>query len=435
MIRNRQAVLVAALAAAAASGNAHAFRVDYTLDTGIEYNDNILVTDGDEISQTIFRAGAGFLLNHESSTWQLDLEGRSEYRKYQDNAYSDNVETELSGRFNWTIIPERLGFTVEDDFDVDAINVFAPDAPDNRQQVNVFSAGPNLYFGLGGTFHGQFELRYIDSRAEVTDEFDSQRVALAFRALKELDETSTVSVNWQSQDVDFQHPDLARNHRRHDLFARYERHLNRFDLGFDAGYTRISYADGASNSSPLLRADFGWRPTERSRYFAQALNQYSDTTLSALQGIELEGAVPGSVFSENSVVNGSVYKHRELRFGYEFTGTRSTLSVEPFVRRLDYVDDAINDERGRGIGFEYNYRLQPSLNFRSYLNYERTQYQGIGRVDNTYRVGAALIKHWSRHWSSMLDVSRYQRDIDVLGLSLDQNVVYLSIAYHNRPSL
>src|SRR5690606_33449666 len=117
---------------------------------------------------------------------------------------------------NWVVLQDRLSFTVQDELELQAIDRFAADAPDNRQQVNVLSFGPNVLFDIGSALHGRVEARYIDTDAEVTDEFNSNRIAAAARLTRDLDERSSLSFNGQWMDVDYDRDLVARDHERLD---------------------------------------------------------------------------------------------------------------------------------------------------------------------------------------------------------------------------
>ena len=252
MSRRLWVMTASSLAVAMAAAPAHAFRVDYDLGLGVERNDNLLFTPDNEIATTILRPGLGFSLSHDTSAWQAELTGRGEYLHYQDDRFDSTLEGVLSGRFNWVAIPERLAFTVEDDLSVQPVNTLLPDSPGNRQQVNVLSVGPTLFFDIGRTLRGAAELRFVDSDAEITEEFNSSRVNAALRATKQIDPTSRLSANLQLQRVDFDLDTVARDYDRSDLFARYSRSL-----------ASITEASMKSVTAPPLRANC-WPARNRS---------------------------------------------------------------------------------------------------------------------------------------------------------------------------
>lgn len=426
------ASVITAATLAGIPADAWAARVDYTVDLGVEDNDNVTLAPFDPIQQRYLRAGLGFTVTENLSALQLSLGGRVEYRDYEDDVFDDTVDGTLSGRMNWIAIPERLFFTVEDNLSVQPVNALAPDAPGNRQQVNVFSAGPTLLFNWTSSLHGQAELRYVNSHAEVTDEFNSQRLASAVRTIKELSPTSRVSLNLQAQRVDFDDDVVARDYNRYDLYGRYVRELANFQLGADLGYSRIDYRQGESRSEPLLRADAEWTLSPRSQLTAVLSSQFSDTATDALAGIQSESTVPVNVLTGDAVVNASPYEVRGLDLGYSFTGTRLNLSLTPFVQKRDYVESDEFDQKTRGSRFDLHWLMRRGLSLGSYATWERLDYTQLGREEKTTRVGASLEYQWVRRWSVRLHAERYKRESTEVNQDVAQNIVYLSVAYSNR---
>ena len=428
------ASVITAATLAGISADAWAARVDYTVDLGVEDNNNVTLAPFDPIQQRYLRAGLGFTVTENLSALQLSLGGRVEYRDYEDDVFKDTVDGTLNGRMNWIAIPERLFFTVEDNLSVQPVNALAPDAPRNRQQVNVFSLGPTLLFNWSQALRGQAELRYVNSDAEITDEFNSQRIAAALRAIKEFSATSRMSANFQAQRVDFDNDVVARDYNRYDLFARYSRTLAHFELGADVGYSRIDYRRGESRSDPLIRLDAEWNPTSRSQFTAAVASQFSDTATDALRGIDADAAptVPEHVLTGDAIVNASPYEVRSLDLGYQFTSTRTNFSISPYVQKRNYVDSDEFDQKNRGARFDLHWLVRQSLTLGTYATHEKLEYTVLNREDKTTRLGATLRYEWSRHWSLGLLWERYKRESTDIGQDVSQNIVYLSVSYTNR---
>ncbi len=421
------------------SGQALAARIDYSVDVGVEDNDNVTLTPFDPIQQRYMRAGLGFTVNENLSALQLNLDGRAEYRDYRDDVFKDTVDGTLTARANWVAIPERLFVSAEDSLTVQPVDALAPDAPGNRQQVNVFSLGPTFLFNWGRALHGQAELRYINSDAEITDEFNSQRIAAAVRAIKDLSPTSRLSMNVQAQRVDFDDDITARDYDRYDLFARYSRSLAHFELGADLGYSRIAYrrpGEAENRSEPLIRLDAEWNPTSRSRFTVMLSSQFSDTATDALRGVAADAgapnAVPENVLTGDAVVNASPYEVRGLDLRYDFTSERLNFSVSPYAQKRNYVESDEFDQESRGARVDLHWRLRERLRLSNYATYEKIEYTSLGRDDKTLRLGASLDYAWTRRWSVNLQWERYKRETSEIGQDVRQNIVYLSVAYTNR---
>jgi hypothetical protein len=405
--RRIRTTLLAVAMAGTVPGVAHAIRVDYTIDAGVERDDNVTLASEDPIEQTIARAGIGFAIEQDSSTVQASVAGRVDHRRY-DDVYGSMTDRLLEGRLAWMAIPERLTLVVEDSYGVQTINRTAPGTPDNRQQVNVLSLGPDLEFGRGLAWRGLAGLRYINSDAEVTDQFNSDRLLASVSMLRGLDATRAVSLNARGQRVDFDDDTVARDHR-------------------------LDYDDGESRSNPLLRAGLEWMPSERSRFSLDLANQFSDAASSALERIGETTGVPATIVTGSSTITPYAYELRSASAGYGFTGERFEASVDGFVQRLDFVDQAGQNEKSRGMGSALRYRLRQDLVLSATADVGRVEFDGPeARVHTDRLYSLSLDKSWSRHWRTTLTVTRYEREARGATDEFDQNVVYLNLIYSNR---
>ena len=413
-------------------GAAFAARVDYNIDLGIEKNDNVALSPEDEITQRYLRGGFGFTVTENTSAFQVQANGRMEYRKYEDDIFSDTTDGTLSGRANWIAIPQRLYFTVEDSLSVQSVNALSPDGPGNRQQVNVFSAGPTLLINWSPALQSQAELRYLDSDAEISDEFNSKRVAAALRTIRELSPTRRISANVQAQKVNFDDDIIARDYDRYDAFARYSHSLAHFDLGVDAGYSRIAYRHAESRSEPLFRADATWNPTDRSHFTAAVSSQFSDTATDALTGIEANTTIPDNVLAGDAVINASPYKVRSLDLGYGYASPRLSFGASAYLENSDYIDSDDFDQDMHGVRTHLHWQLRQTLTLSLFGNRATTDYTQLNRKDDNTRFGATLRYHWTRKWSAAVQAEHYRRGSTGAGQDVSQNIVYLSISYSNR---
>lgn len=413
-------------------GTALAARVDYNIDLGVEHNDNVALSAQDEISQSYLRSGLGFTVTEDTSALQAQVNGRVEYRNYEDDIFGNTTDGMLSGRVNWIAIPQRLFFTVEDNLSVQPVNVLSADGPGNRQQVNVFSAGPTLLINWSPSFQGQAELRFIDSDAEISDQFNSKRVSAALRTIKDLSPTRRLSANLQAQKVDFDDDIVARDYDRYDIFGSYSQSLSHFDLSMDAGYSLIAYQHAESRSEPLLRADATWNLSDRSHFTGAISSQFSDTASDSLTPIESNATLPNNVLTGDAVINASPYKVRSLDVGYNYTNTRLDFGGSTYLQNRDYLDSDQFDQDAHGIRADVHWVLRRALTLGVFASGETIDYTQLSRKDDTVRVGATLRYQWARKWSMAIQAERYRRDSTDPGQDVAQNFVYLSISYSNR---
>lgn len=429
-MKHKRASLAALAAAMALAGqDAMAARLEYTLDLGVGRNDNLNFSPDDPREDTIYRPGVGFSLTQDSEKVFANIAGRVEYRHYADGTYDSGPDGEVSGRVDWHAIPQRLTFTVEDTLGLEAIDVLDADSPDNRQQVNVFSAGPNLSFRVGDAMDGEVELRYVDTNAEVTDEFNSNRIDLAMRTIRRLDAASSLAFNLRGQTVDFDDEQTARNYRRADLFARYERHLRHFDFALDAGYSALNYSSGAGNrSEPLLRGDVAWNPTDAHRFSIGLAQQFSDAATEAMEQLDEGVTAPGSILTGDTVINASPFKERRATLDYTYTSARFSVAVESYAHRLDYLESDEFDQTGRGARATLLWMLNPRLVAGAFAGADTVRYSQLEREDRFRRYGVNLNRDFTPHWSARVEFSRIERET-TSGPEAKQNSFFLVIRY------
>lgn len=430
----RRAALTLALAGALAAGPAQAWHLGWFLELAIEHNDNVLLSETDQVSDTIVTPALGFDLRNDGSTVQARVAGVVEHRNYLDNAYGSELLAEVDGMLNWVAVPGRLHFVVQDRLSVQPVSLAAPDSPANRQLTNVFAAGPTVFFRLGPTVNGQAELRWIDTWAEDSAGFDSQRLSLALRAAKQLGPGSTLSANLQAQRVDIEDALLAPDYDRYDAFVRWRRNLRTFDLEFDAGYSWLEFEHGGSRSSPLLRAMAAWRASERSSLSATAMRRFSDTAEYLIEPVAIDGTVPAptlppGAISGDATINALPYEETSVELTWAYDGARATFAAGPFHRRLDYVADEGPDQTGRGVQLGFGWRFSSTLRLEAAARAETLRFRNTGLENDTRYMAVFLHKGFTPHWSSRFGYTRYERDSSESGLSADQNVWYLAVTY------
>jgi hypothetical protein len=434
---NVRVSVIAAAVMAGATGNAMAAtRVDYSFDVGVENNDNVAYTLLDPVTQRYLRAGFGFSITESSSTLHLNLIGRGDYRDYH-GMYTGTLDGQLGGQLDWAVVPNRLLLTVENNLSLQPVDALSADSPGNRQQVNVFGLGPTLLFDMPSAIRGRAELRFVDNQAQVSSQYNSQQVAAAVRAIKELSPATRVSANVQMQQVNFDDKTAARDYDRYDLFARISRSLAHFELGADLGYSHMSYSRGESRTDPLLQLDAQWRPTASSQLTLSAADQFSDTATDALRGLEAPVGqttvvVPQQVHIGNAIINGSPYVMRSATLGYSYTGPRLHFAVSPYVQKQHYTDPGLFDQKGQGGSINLQWKIRPSLTLAASAIRDKVDYTALDRQDQTQRIGAQLHYRWTRHLGANLQWERYQRQSSAPGQNITQHMVYLNISYSNR---
>ncbi|MEO7063762.1 MAG: hypothetical protein ABI082_08350 [Dokdonella sp.] len=412
-----------------AATQATALDIDYTLGIGIEHSNNINLTATDPISQNILEPTLNFSATQLGSDVQANVGGTVLYRDFLGGAFSDQVLGLLSGKVNWSVLPQRLDLTVEDYAGVQPVNVLASNTPGNQQQTNVFAVGPTFHFLLGGTLHGQAELRYIDSYAQKTDEFNSQRGSAALRVLEDINPTDQLSANLQAQHIDFTTAAGGPNYDHYDLFGRYLSKLANLDLDVSLGWSQLDFGGGMpSASAPLARANVAWRMTPRSTVTVGAARVYSDAVEDMLL-VPSPAGIGSSIVTGNAVIGSQVFLERRLQATYAFVDTRVSLSVTPLYRNLDYINDPRQNQTAHGADFQLGYRISEPLTLSLQATGETSNYETSNRTDKLFGVGLNLAGQWTSHWGWNATLARNRRTSTELNQGYQENKIYFGVQY------
>jgi hypothetical protein len=438
-VSNKLRRTAATMVLTAAAGAASAAQFDYTLYGGIEHSDNIALTPTNPTSQNLLIPGVNFSFIQAGSTVQANVTGNLEYRDYLGGNFSNQLFAQVAGQVNWTLMPQRLDMAFDDYAGVQPVSSLATNAPDNQQQTNVLSLGPTFHFRLGDTLRGQAELRYLNSTAQKTKDFDSSREQGALRIYKDLSVTDQLSANIESEHVDFENEGGGPNYDRDQIFARYLSKLSRFDIDAMAGWSRLRY-DGAKNANtPLAQLSVNWRASPGSTFTANVGRQYSDAAedmilqpgqFTPIPIGDITTATGGRpVNTGDAVVSSQVYIEQRFEGIYTFTSNRLTFRIAPFYRKLSFLNDDTLDEKGRGGSVGVDYKLQPELVLSAYGNQETLTYQSIDRRDKRTAYGLSLSGNRTVHWGWRVSLTHQQQSSTDATQVYHENEIYFGFIY------
>jgi hypothetical protein len=434
-----------ALALAAVSGSAWAGQFDYSLYTTVEHSDNTELTTTNPISTNVLEPGVNFAYTQQGSTVQANATGNIEYRDYSGSTFDNQTLAELSGQMNWSMIPKRLDFTVQDYAGVEPVNSLAANAPDNQQQTNVIALGPSLHFRVGEGMTGEVDLHYINSYASKVTEFNSSRGDGAFRVYRDLSPTDQLSGNFEVEHVDFNNTSVAgSNYTSYNGYARYTSRLEQIDIDASLGWTDIDFTQGASQSAPLARLTVGWRLSPNNTITVNGAYQYADAAQDMLAptnvsvGGELVPLQPlteaidttrGGISVGSVIISSDIYKERQMELTYSYRDERFSFSVAPSYSKLDYVNQTQFDQTGKGAGMTVDYKLTPEMSVSAFASGGRLDYETIDRHDKTYRYGTAFSQQLTKHWNWSTSFIRQVQSSNATGQSYHENEILLTLVY------
>jgi hypothetical protein len=223
----------------------------YGFDVGMGATDNISLVPTNKITQTIAIAELDFALKQQSPRLQTTLTGDFSYLYFLQHAYPGLLVGRFDGLVDLALVPERLTWTLQDDFGQGLLSPYAVPVPTNLENIDYLVTGPNLKLRLGSSGFLDLSAHYARAQYE-TSPFDSNRILGSLELGLQLSPRSSVALDALIEHVLFTDTELNTDFVRSSLYAHYSLQGARTELIGILGATEVTQG-GGSTSSPLIQ--------------------------------------------------------------------------------------------------------------------------------------------------------------------------------------
>jgi len=434
MTKNRTGMRAVACASATLLASAatvvSAANVAYDASLGMGHSDNIRRTSTNEVDENIAAAELHFSLDQHSSRLQADAIGNFSYAEYLEDTFDSELLGNFAGNARFGFVPQRVEWVVSDNFGQVLGDPFSPLTPDNRENINFFSTGPDLTAAFGSRTRLRFGARYSLTNYEDRP-LDSDSLSGELSLLRQLSGASTVSVHARQQQVEYDQAALNADYDQFDAFGRYDISGARTDLSVDLGYTQID-RDAAvdTEDSLLFRLDAARRLTASStatltagREFANSGSAFSADQAGNIIGLD---AVPGRQTPQP-------FTNDYATLGWRFARNRTGVSVSAGWSNRVYEDATALEQTLTTVGVQF----RRDLSSRSTLTLNGAYASGDFETQGDYEdISARAALRWRLSSTLALDatVAHFRRSSDVPAGDYTENQIWLSLAYtHGTP--
>lgn len=395
----------------------------WSVDAGVGHTDNATLVDVDPVSDTLPSIGGAIAFDQQTRRVQASIKGQGNYVHYVDDTYDDDFIGNATASLVFGILPETFLWTIEDNYGQIAINQFAPVTPDNRQNLNDFSTGPDLIIRLGSQSDIVLAGRYGSSRYEDSEQIDSETLqgSLSFR--RHVSQTSFWGLVASTSRIEYDSPGSP-HYDQPMAYATWQSDGARQSLSIDAGVNRIDTAND-SFTNPLVRVGWNRKLSPSWTMDLHLGSEYQNTAQQFVtQRAQLERENEKVGISEVPAAN----HYGGLEFAFERTRTR--FSIGGSYSKLDYVvDNGLNADNW-GIQAQFSRRMTPRL--QGFLTYriDDRNYEADSGLDETLQT-AELRLDWRAGRATFLTVgySYSDSDSDSTTNTYAANLVFLTISY------
>ncbi|HEV8331045.1 MAG TPA: outer membrane beta-barrel protein [Steroidobacteraceae bacterium] len=412
-------------------GQAQGQQISWGLDLGARYTDNVGRTDTNEQSDTVGIAGLNFAVD--VSRPRLDARAAADlrYQEYFESDFDSRVNGVLDGSLGFALVPERFVWVVQENYGQVTRNRQVADNPDNLQDINYFSTGPDITLPLGRRTSVQLSGRWSDAYFEQGNQ-DSVTATGSLALVRQLSSSTSLSLNGSYSEIDFDQDQEFVDYTVEQAFLRLAITGARTTLSLDGGVSRLERDNSSSKSdTALARLDLqrliGARSSLRLVAGTTPSNTQQSFRLDQQIGQQIGGGVDISPDSE--VVAGDSFRsdYAYVTFATDWERTSVTLLLSG--RKQDHeVFTVLDREQYRGtLTYSHDLTQNVSIDVRgTYLDEKFTE-TGFG-FDQW---GAGLGMRWelSQRISLRARVDHYVGSSDDGTRDYTENRAYVGISY------
>ena len=348
-----------------------------TLGLSEEHTDNVLRTASAADSAWITGAVTDFHWsagNH--PRFSADLTGTGGYYHYQNKFYDPEVNGDGLAALAYQLVPGTLTLRAEDSFTQARSNELTPVTPDNRQNVNRLTAGPELQLHPGGAQNLLLAQAFYELTDYANSPLDSDTVRGQLSFGHSLNAHNALNFTAAARKVDYAGNGTYPDYQGQDYFLSWVATGIRTTLLVDAGYssTRVDGADRVG--SPLFRLNLARQLTPRSTAFLYAAR----AQVGAADAIFLDQSLGGRDQSTSGYgITADPFKMDYLGAGYQLDNGKLVLDLRGSIGRERYSQTTLDDRNDQRVDADLTYRFNSRLGAGLFGEYRRETF--VNRAD------------------------------------------------------
>ena len=377
---------------------------------------------------------AGFAYQENTTNVVARVLAQATYNDYQKNSFGDETLFDMISSAVWTISPQRFLWTVEDNYQQGLVSSTGADTPSNRTNLNVLSTGPDVYVRLAPVHALTFGARVGDvytGRANA----DNKRFSGLAGWLYQSSPITTLSLNYQVLDVNYDDSTVNNDFVSQDVFFRAQFHPSRSQYAVDLGTTHISFDRGEDLRGTLSRLSWIRESTPQTRFGASLSKEFSNTgtdVLAASAATPLGGATAAPSGISQTVVTSDVYDTKGGSIFFDHHGSQVGAQFQAGQRKLDFATTPQDRKETSGrLQIDYFFTVAATLTLFS--DYTKTEYVDFIRRDIDQNTGLRFDYHVTRRITLGLEGRRVERRSTDPTAEFQDNRMLLTLLYSSGP--
>jgi hypothetical protein len=404
-------------------GQAQAADVAMTFGAGATHTDNIDRVSEDGQDETVAEARVNLDVDVSRRNFDAVIHAAlSRYDYTKDTNEDDTVgalEAELAARF----LNDNVRVYLLNNYGRALFDPFAPDRPENWENVNYLSTGIDTRFMSYQRFEAGLDVEYSKLNYEIRP-YDSEQIQGVLWFGREVKRNQNLAINFKSDRTEFSDTPTAPEVDRTSVYLSYAIDGAQTDINAEIGYTEQEVADFKSDG---VTYDFN---------LIRQMGAYSDVAFGAVrqysndgnifrfdQGVSREADNISDISSE-----GTPFLMTSFDLAYSVSTTRTTLMTRFTYRDQDYEEqsdlgreDFIVSIYGRR-DFTSRVWAYAEIGYvqRDFADLDRNDKNTVGLIGIAVRLSPGFVADLSfgrTSRDSTLDTDEYEENRTFLGIS------------------
>jgi len=423
---------IIALIASFSSMSINAADVSYSVGLLLAQYENVNRVRTPADSETSYTLIAAMTAIEEAADYSVFIDGNIRSIDYIGDIAPDRVTGDLTANLIWKINPGQFDWILDDTFTQTAINPLLNNSPGNRQNVNIFSTGPDYTIRFSATnnltLSGRIEnYLFENSNQQILASANSNRATLSASWSRQMNSRLNLSINDDASAVRYRDNQLFNNYDRNDVYLRmnYSSGLHTLDAQYGFTNVRNDLTDNIQYDRYLLAVSRASTINSSIRLSYQDIATDTGTQLAQSNSA---GSTSGSV---STLASNDIFVDETLRAQYIKAEISGGVSLDIYSRDRTYRRQSIFDEESEGVILTGNWNLEQGHSIVYIASYINTLFvdSSINREDDDYIYSVSYNHRLRRNLSMSASVISSERESTTAQFTYDDLTFTLGLTY------
>jgi len=391
---------------------------------GVIETDNIERTATDAMSDTIEEVSADVAIHEQTRRLDADVLSDLQYLSYAHHTYSNEVVGNFIGSGTFAILPKEFEWVVLDNFGQQQLDPTDAVTPQNLENINYFSTGPNLLIGLGPMTHAQVSVRFSNVYYQ-TSNLENNRGDASVALVRSLSATSNLSLNVAAERVLYDDTAANPDYTTQEAYLRYDAQGARSKLAVDLGYDDVAglSTDGAG---PLVHVDISHVLSGSSLLDLSVGQDISDTSNLLRQMQSLNGLAVSASYLQAA---DDPFVNRYARVAWQFDRNRTHITFDVARYQERHLEDTGLNQVRTQTDANVRRDLAPALTATIGVTYAKATFADAADDYRGLIASAALDWRVGRHLDLRAEYDRFDQRADVVTNQFTENRIGIALGW------